>query len=155
MVLALSGNDPLPDHPHFPGIGSLEQRTRSGDEGRIKLKLKTSTFTCILREPLLKFYSFFGERPFTLSHKFSQKWITRGKNTLLTWDKDQIEAYTWTTLVTSIIDFRFFGERPFTWYPKVSSKWITGSRNTLRRWEKDHIEAKSMYFHLAYLGNLY
>ena len=39
-----------------------------------------------------KIFSFFGEQPFILSPKCSQKWITRGKNTLLRWDKDNIKA---------------------------------------------------------------
>ena len=29
------------------------------------------------------------------------------------------------------------------------------TKNTLRRWEKDYKEAKNVYFHLAYLGNIY
>ena len=36
--------------------------------------------------------TFFSERPFTLTPKFSQKWITRCKNTLRRWGKDDIEA---------------------------------------------------------------
>ena len=104
----------------------------------------------------LKIFSFFGERPLTLSPKFSQKWIIRCKNTLRRWDKDHIVAYNMyfhVDYIGNLHDFSFFSERPFIWFPEVSPKWITRSRNMLRRWGRNIIQLKDSTFPWDTMGN--
>ena len=159
MILAFSANDHLPDLPKFLRNGLLGLGTRYGNERRIILKLKTCTFPWHTSGTTISIFIFFGELPFTLFPKsfrngylgIRKRYAVALSVALPIWTC----TFTWTSLGTSIKDFRFFGGRPFTWSPKVSQKWITRSKNTLRRWEEDHIEAKNMYFHLTYLANLY
>ena len=80
--LAFSENEPLPYRPNFLRNEELGVRTRYGYEIRIILKLRTCTFTGTTLGSSINDFSFFGERPLTLSPKVSLKWITRSRNTL-------------------------------------------------------------------------
>ena len=55
-------------------------------------KLRTCTFVCNTWGTSINDFSFFWERPFTWSHKFSPTGISQSTNTLGRWDKDHIEA---------------------------------------------------------------
>ena len=122
MILGVSVNDPLTDLSKFLRNGLIGLRQRYGCERRIILKLKVCTFTRHTLGTSIINFSFFGQRPFTLSPKFFPKWITRCKNRY----GDEIRillklrtcTFTWTTLGTQINDFSFFGGRPSPDLPK-------------------------------------